>query len=87
MSEQSEPSSEPDQSTHIIRVHTAGGQVYARYMGVTGLDFGEGPVYSVDGQAEVPTGDQQMVVDWFRGAGWTVEQDHGTSFDAPQWGP
>jgi hypothetical protein len=41
----------------------------------------------VDGQAEVPTGDQQMVVDWFRGAGWTVEQDHGTSFDAPQWGP
>lgn len=73
--------------THIIRVHTAEGQVYARYMGRTGLDFGQGPTYSVDGQAEVPAGlDQQEVVDHFRSQGWTVEQDHGTDFANPQWG-
>ena len=71
----------------IIRVHTAEGRVYARYMGVTGLDFGEGPVYSVDGQAPVPAGlTQQEVVDHFRAEGWTVEQDHGTDFDSPEWG-
>jgi hypothetical protein len=73
--------------THIIRVHTAEGTVYARYMGYTGLDFGQGSVYTVDGQAPVPAGlTQQGVVNHFRAQGWTVEQDHGTDFDNPVWG-
>lgn len=73
--------------THIIRVHTAEGTVYARYMEPMSPLLGLAKMYAVCGQAPVPAGlTQQGVVDHFRAQGWIVEQDHGTDFDNPEWG-
>ena len=68
----------------LIRVHTAEGTVYARVM--EPIDF---PVegYLFIEQIDVPVGlTQQGAVNHFRAKGWTVEQDHGTDFDNPEWG-
>jgi hypothetical protein len=44
-------------------------------------------MYAVIGPIEVPAGvTQQEAVDHFRALGWTVQQDHGTDFDNPEWG-
>jgi hypothetical protein len=79
---------EPTPETHIIRVHTGEGVVYARYMEPFFLPIpGSERLLNVCGQAPVPAGlTQQEVVDHFRAEGWEVEQDHGTDFYSPEWG-
>jgi len=71
----------------IIRVHTAEGTVYARVMEPTKFPFQDELMYTFIGPINVPAGlDQQGAVDHFRARGWTVQQDHGTDFDHPEWG-
>ena len=70
---------------NIIRVHTAEGTVYARIL--EPMFLGGNLLYSVIGPIDAPAGlTQQGVVNHFRAHGWTVEQDHGTDFDNPEWG-
>jgi hypothetical protein len=71
----------------IIRVHTAEGVVYARILERFPFLI-EGEVkWVVIELVDVPAGlTQQGVVNHFRAQGWTVEQDHGTDFDNPEWG-
>ena len=67
----------------VIRVHTAEGTVYARIM--------EPITFPIEGYLfieaiDVPAGlTQQGAVNHFRAQGWTVEQDHGTDFNNPEW--
>ena len=82
----------PEKDKQFIRVHTvdeAGeGRVYARLMEPLLLPGQETPMYAVRGQVPVPEGlTQQEVVYLFRADGWVVEQDLGTDFDNPVWGP